>query len=121
MGKKNKTPDQKLEQLAADIEREITHWKHLNKNGGNDPFWPDGTNMNLTRNHVIYDKRQIKELCDEHDLELPAAFYLPTPPEVNDAYMANLQNTRRVERLRGWREDLTTKKQVFDDRQTTFL
>lgn len=50
---KENTPEQQLKLLCRLIIRERATWNHINENGCNDPFWPDGCNMNLTRNHII--------------------------------------------------------------------
>ena len=97
---KRKTPEQEIQGLCKDIRREIAHWIYLNENGGQDPFWPDGVNMNLTRNHIISDKYQIEEMCFQAALPFPDEYYLPTPPEVSDDYMANLQQKERVKKAK---------------------
>ena len=51
---KEDAPEQKVKQYCGEVRKEISHWKDINQNGCNDPFWPDGCNMNLTRNHIIY-------------------------------------------------------------------
>ena len=61
---KKKTPEQEVEALCKSIRQEIDHWKNINQYGCSDPFYADGTNMNLTRNHIIYAKRQISEICE---------------------------------------------------------
>lgn len=66
MGKKVKTTEQQIQDLRQNILDERNHWKYLNNNGCNDPFWPDGCNMNLTRNHIIYYRKQIEEICEEN-------------------------------------------------------
>lgn len=53
---KKKTLEQELQELCKHVRQEIEIWEYINQNGCNDPFWADGTNMNLTRNHIIYDK-----------------------------------------------------------------
>ena len=107
---KLKKPAVILDEIATDILKEAEHWVDLYRNGGADPFWPDGTNLNLTRNHIIYYKRQILELCEENNLPVPDAFYTPVPPTVPENYMANLRQTARVERLRFSFGILTTKR-----------
>ena len=107
---KKKTPKQELKSLCEEIRNKIDHWEDINQNGCSDPFWADGTNMNLTRNHIIYAKRQIAQICDEHRLPIPEEMYLPTPPEVHDYYMAHLRDKQRVERVAfGCPERITTK------------
>lgn len=114
---KKKTPEQMLKEHCKNIRQEIVVWQHINEHGCNDPFWPDGCNMNLTRNHVIYALRQIAELCEEHGWELPEEYYLPVPPEVPDNYMANLDQAERVKRIRQCGKRLTTVKTKYDDKQ----
>lgn len=89
--------------------------------GCNDPFWPDGCNLNLTRNHIIADRKRIEMLCEEHELPLPEEYYYKIPPVVDDNYMANLKQEKRVERLVQQGNKLTIKKTKFiDDGQLTF-
>ncbi len=117
---KKKTPEQEIQELCKDIRREIERWINLNEHGGQDPFYADGTNMNLTRNHIIYDKRQIMELCAEHGISLPEEMYLPIPPKVDEYYMASLKQKRRLE-LIGHPERITTKRNKYDAEQLSLF
>ena len=117
---KKKTPEQELETYRQDIIREREHWKDLNESGCNDPFWPDGVGLNLTRNHILYDRKKIKEICLAHNFMLPGEYYLPVPPEVDQNYMANLKQTERVERIHHCHK-ITTKKTKFEDGQLEML
>ena len=85
------TAEDKVKEYCQCIRREIEHWKVINQNGCSDPFWPDGCNMNLTRNHIIAYKRDIAELCEENGMPLPEEYFLKILPEVDDNYMANLK------------------------------
>lgn len=76
---------QSLGKIEAELEEEFTRWDHLKIHGGSDPFWSDGVNMNLVRNHIIYCKRMIEELEPE---VYPEAYLKETPPEVPPDYMA---------------------------------
>ena len=104
------TTEQEIEQLRKDIVQELAHWKNLRKYGCQDPFWPDGTNMNLVRNHIIYDKERLKELIT--DGNLPEEYYLPTPPEVDNNYLArqNEYFETRKERIESCPYDKITNK-----------
>lgn len=115
------TPEQNIKKCANNIVREIAAWKHLQEFGGNDPFWADGCNMNLTRNHILSYKREIREICEENDIVLPEEYYLPTPPEVDDNYMASLEQKERVERLRQQGSKITRKKAKYDVRQQSLF
>lgn len=117
-----KTPEQELKELCRHIRQEIENWESINQYGCNDPFWPDGTNMNLTRNHIIYAKHRILEICERHGLTTPEEMYLPTPPEVSDYYMAHLRDEDRVSRVAfGCPERITTKRIRYDTEQLSLF
>ena len=92
--KKEKTAELLQEQLENDIRR----WHDIYENGCSDPFWPDGVNLNLKRNHIIYGLRQLAEL-DSEPRQLTMFEMIessPTvendervPPKVPDNYMAH--------------------------------
>ena len=110
------TPGQEIEQLRKDIVRELEHWRALREYGCQDPFWPDGTNMNLTRQHIIYYKERLKELIPGGNL--PEEYYLPTPPVVDNDYLAPKgeyfdRRKKSIERMPG--DKITTKKQADVD------
>lgn len=42
------TPEQIISKCVNNIVREIASWKYIQKYGCNDPFWPDGCNMNIS-------------------------------------------------------------------------
>ena len=117
---KKKAPEQELKELRKEIRNEIDHWEDINRNGCNDPFWPDGCNMNLTRNHIIYAKYRIAEICAVNKIPMPEEAYIPVPPKVNDYYMEHLKQKRRVE-LIGHPERITTKKNKYDREQLSLF
>lgn len=117
---KKKTPEQELKELCKNIRKEIGYWENINQNGCNDPFWADGTNMNLTRNHIIYAKRQISEICEKTRIPIPEEMYIPIPPEVDDYYMASRRQKERIERI-GNAEKITTKKVRYDRQQLSIF
>ena len=86
---KQKTPEQELELLRENLLHERVIWERINENGCNDPFWADGCNMNLTRNHILSYRNEIANCCEEHNLPLPEEYFLKVPPEVDDDYMAS--------------------------------
>ena len=51
------------EDYAAELQKSFERWEHINVNGGNDPTWSDGCNMNLVHNHILNYKRKIEESC----------------------------------------------------------
>lgn len=114
---KEKSVEDNLRECRQNIRQEIKHWKDINQNGCNDPFWPYGCNMNLTRNHIIYYQRQLQEICTENRLPLPDEYYLAVPPEANANYMANLKQKPRVERLRQTGRIMTGYVYQYDENQ----
>lgn len=80
--------DNELKKLILEHNKGYQRWEYLYKYGGQDPFWSDGCNMGLVRNHIIYYKNAVKEVCEENKLELPKEYYIPIPKEVDNNYMA---------------------------------
>ncbi len=117
MARKRKTDEDLLLEHREAVRERISYWKDLNENGGSDPGWPDGTNMNLVRNHVIHHKRGIVEVCERNGWPPPDECYLPTPPKVSDGHMASLGQKERVERLRQYGHELTTGEIEYDESQ----
>lgn len=117
---KKKTPERELKELCEEIRKEIDHWEDINQNGCNDPFWTDGCNMNLTRNHITYAKYRITEICAVNKSPIPEEAYLPVPPMVNDYYMASLKQKRRLE-LIGHPEKITTNRNKYNRDQLSIF
>ena len=118
---KEESVENKVRECCQYIRIEIEHWKDINQNGCNDPFWSDGCNMNLTRNHIIYYQRQIRESCTENRLPLPEEYYLSIPPEVDNNYMANLKQKLRVERLHQLGRIVTGRIYQYDENQMSLF
>lgn len=118
---KEEAPEKKVKSYSEQIRKEISHWKDINQNGCSDPFWPDGCNMNLTRNHIIYAREQIRKICEENQFSFPEECYLSLPPEVDMDYMANLKQKERVERIFFQRKTPAKLKYVYDELQMSLF
>ena len=114
---KEETSEKKVKSYSEQIRKEISQWKDINQNGCNDPFWPDGCNMNLVRNHILYYQRKISEICEEKNLPYPEAYYFSVPPEVDNFYMANLKQRYRVKRIFYGGYVPVRKKYYYDEQQ----
>lgn len=57
---------QDVESLVNSINESFARWDHIYQHGTSDPFWPDGVNANLVRNHIIYFRRQLEEMPREN-------------------------------------------------------
>lgn len=118
---KEKSAEDKVQECCQNIRQEIEQWKMINQNGCNDPFWADGCNMNLTRNHIIYYQRQLKEICIENGIPLPDEYYLAVPPEVDTNYMANMKQKERVKRIFHMAEIPGRKHYSYDEHQISLF
>lgn len=79
---------EKKEDLAEELAKAFARWEYLKEYGGSDPFYADGANMNLVRNHIMYYKgKMLEEYGADHE-KYPEIFYRELPPEVNQNYMA---------------------------------
>ena len=78
---------------AASLESSYAEWDKLFTEGGSDPFYTDGVNLELVRNHIIYYKEQLAK--QENSLiGLPNAYYRELPPEIDPNYMARPDEIR---------------------------
>ena len=62
------------------VRRELEHWQDIFTNGCSDPAWPDGCNLNLTRNPILSALRSLRDLGEDTSGE-----YIP--PEVENGLM----------------------------------
>lgn len=78
------------------------HWEDLHDNGGHDPLYADGVNLNLVRNNILYYRDQLKEL--DH---FPEIMERPVPPEMENTYMARAEEIRANAKnaLQNYRQD----------------
>jgi len=82
----------KQEDYEKALSDSFDRWNYLYQKGGQDPFYSDGVNLNLVRNHIIYYKRQIEETMKPE--QYPDIYNRETPPEVSMDYMANPDEIR---------------------------
>ncbi|MGB8454501.1 MAG: hypothetical protein WCD89_19500 [Anaerocolumna sp.] len=75
--------------MEEELISSFKQWEHLYRHGGGNPFWSDGGNLNLVRNHILHYKNQLKE--KNH---IPEIFYKETPPEVDQNYMTRTEEIR---------------------------
>lgn len=78
--------------LKECLEERFERWDRLKTEGGSDPFWADGSNMNMVRAHIKYYKGEIKK--NFSDGNYPEIYYRETPPEMDNEYMAQPNKIR---------------------------
>ncbi len=76
----------------VELQKAFDRWDELYSSGGNDPFWPDGVNLNLVRNHILYYKKEIEQTYEPQNY--PPIYYRETPQEVPQDYMARSEEIR---------------------------
>lgn len=77
----------KLQELVKKIRDNYKWWNDIAQHGCSDPFWEDGCNLNLIRNHIISLKSQIIGQAEEEMEQIPQEVYWALPPEVPDTFM----------------------------------
>lgn len=118
-----KSPDKLMEAYSVGLAERFEAYRKISESGCSDPFWTDGVNMNLCRNHIIHLKGCIEALVEKFGMKVPDEFYLPTPPEVDQKFMVkknpeNEWQEFRIEQL-GRGDDLPDPE--FNDAQLSFL
>lgn len=82
MPKKEKSIEEQIKEETAMLIDSFLRWEHIRTYGCQDPFYPDGENMNLIRNHIIYGKSRLEELCTNiicrYLRKLTQTIWLPT-------------------------------------------
>lgn len=78
--------NKRADELGKNIRDSFARWNQIYNEGGSDPFWEDGVNLGLVRNHIISYKRQ----CEEELLpeQYPPEYRQELPPVVDRKYMA---------------------------------
>ncbi len=77
------------EKAEQELIQAYDRWERLYKNGGSDPYWTDGVNLNLVRCHIIDGRERLEELC-----YFPEVYTRSVPPEVDPQYMARKDEIR---------------------------
>ena len=79
-------------EYTASLEERFDRWDEVYKNGCRDPFWSDGVNLNLIRNHIQYYKSELENCIT--DEAYPDAYYRDTPPKVDSEYIARKEEIK---------------------------
>lgn len=71
---------EKIDALNEIYQRDINEWNGIYEHGCSDPFWTDGTNLNLVRNRIMCTVEELKSLGVDTSHK-----YIP--PEVDEGLM----------------------------------
>lgn len=104
----SKNPSRKklIEALSEPLQDEYDGWYKLSKEGCNDPSWPDGTNMNLIRNHIINSRQKAEKMLTKEELENNPLFNRELPPEVDEDFVAVKPEKSRLTHLESFGHSL---------------
>ena len=81
--------------LAVEFERCVLRWMNIFANGAGDPGWDDGTNINLVRNHIAYNKEIIEQESEgKLFYEYPKFWDAPVLPEAPRNWMSKGSDRR---------------------------
>lgn len=94
MAKRKENLAEEYNEHTKRLEESFRRWDELKKNGGQDPLYADGVNLNLVRNHIIYDKGELERICKASLFKLPDIYYEETPEQVSMDYMARPEEIR---------------------------
>lgn len=89
-------------QLEEDLIESHKRWEELYTKGGRDPFWSDGCNLELVRNHIIYYRTRMEKLNF-----YPEIYNKEVPQNVDRDYMARRDEIRvnAMKSLERYRKD----------------
>ena len=79
---------EEIETMEMQCRQSYEQWDNIFANGCQDPFWEDGVNLNLVRNHIIYYQNRITDLCEENGYFKPEICFREPPLKVDQHYMA---------------------------------
>jgi len=78
-----------IRDLRKGLRDSFSHWEKLKKRGGQDPFYADGVNLNLTRGHIFIRQAELRKLCKAQSVRpCPAEASRKPPPKVAATYCA---------------------------------
>lgn len=86
-----------IEIYVKELQQAHDHWTEIYLHGCSDPTYEDGTNLNLTRNHILYYRKKIEETMS-HD-NFPEIWRKEVPPEVDMRYMARTDEIRAAAKV----------------------
>lgn len=75
-------------ELEEHLTKDYATWKSIYEKGCSDPSFPDGVNLNLVRNHIIYGKIQCEKTLGDNLHLYPDPYFFPIPTELPNDFMA---------------------------------
>lgn len=87
-----------LSKIIKEIEKclldEYTFWREIYEGVYSDVDVKDGANLNIVRNHILYEKNRLEELLGNNVHLYPDSYFYPIPNELPEDFMVS---TRRLQ------------------------
>ena len=123
---KKLSPEEMISSWAEQCRKSYEQWQNIFENGCHDPFWEDGINLNLVRNHIIYFQRQMNDLCEEIGYLKPEICSREIPKAVDPHYMARTEEIENqaqkslalIEQYDDYWKLVSFEKQLTDEQKT---
>lgn len=81
--------EETVPELVEKIRERFDRWERIRRKGTTDPFWPDGMNMNLVRNHIFYYQDKLRGACKKERMKrCPIEAKRRPPRQYSREYMA---------------------------------
>ena len=80
------TAKQKIMLLSQWLEERLTEWEVVHANGSHDFTVTTGVKLNEIRAQILLLRRDIRLLCDNHQLDYHDVVYASVPAPVSDSY-----------------------------------
>ena len=109
-----------IQTLIKEIKASYKYWYEIAEHGCSDPFWEDGCNLNLIRNHIIWFKNQISEQAEDEMKSIPKEFYWALPLKVPNTFMVKHGQYYQVRRSNWDKERLSKIIRIADTHMSLF-
>ena len=78
-----------LKELDKCLTDEYTFWKEIYEGVYSDVDVKDGVNLNIVRNHILYEKHRCEEILGDNFHLYPDSYFYPVPVELPDDFMVS--------------------------------
>ena len=78
-----------LKTIDKSITDEYTFWREIYEGVYSDVDVKDGVNLNIVRNHILYEKNRCEELLGDCYHLYPDSYFFPVPAELPEDFMVS--------------------------------
>lgn len=77
-----------IPELQKSIQESFKRWDLIRRKGTHDPFYEDGVNLGLVRNHILSYQETLKELCKTTGTPCPKEAKRRPPAKLRQTFCA---------------------------------